>query len=148
MKTYVIMLSKVFPKGHRREGEQTGFKEKLLSHEKIHTIRSNYALWEKRIKEVQEGEAILSVRQWEDKPYRSKQVEIVRFTEESGIGIQKLEIQDLSRPATVAGKIVELQDIANADGLEFNDFYHWFKGYSFKEPMAIIHFTRLRYRYR
>ena len=39
---------------------------------KLHTIRANYPLWEKRIKDIQEGHAVLSVRQWSGKPYRSK----------------------------------------------------------------------------
>lgn len=86
MKTYVITLSRHFLANHKRAGEETHFKEKFLlgqgltdydtpSMAKIHTIRANYPLWEKRIKEVQEGRAVLSVRQWTGKPYRSKQVE-------------------------------------------------------------------------
>lgn len=55
MKTYVITLSQYFLATHKRAGDPTDFKEKFLSGEKIHTIRANYPLWEKRIKEVQEG---------------------------------------------------------------------------------------------
>ena len=59
MKTYVITLSRHFLANHKRAGEETHFKEKLLSGEKLHTIRANYPLWEKRIKEVQEGRAVI-----------------------------------------------------------------------------------------
>ena len=68
----------------------TEFKEKVLNKKKIHTIRANFPLWEKRIKEVQEGRAVLSIRQWTGEPYRSKQVEIVRLAAEGGVGVQKL----------------------------------------------------------
>lgn len=72
MKTYVITLSKYFLANHKRAGEETHFKEKFLigqgltdydtpSLAKIHTIRANYPLWEKRIKEVQEGRTTLSI---------------------------------------------------------------------------------------
>lgn len=70
MKTYVITLSRYFLANHKRAGEETHFKEKFIlgqgltdydtpSMAKIHTIRANYPLWEKRIKEAQEGRAVL-----------------------------------------------------------------------------------------
>lgn len=90
MKTYVITLSQVFPTWHKRAGEPTKFRAAFLSGQtcskckkrnhamctsecfsglKIHTIRANYPLWLKRITEVQQGKAVLSVRQWSGKPY-------------------------------------------------------------------------------
>lgn len=54
-KTYILMLSEFFPKTHNKAGMPTEFKEKVLNKKKIHTIRANFPLWEKRIKEVQEG---------------------------------------------------------------------------------------------
>ena len=59
---------------------------------KIHTIRTNYQLWEKRINEVQEGNAVLSIRQWSGKPYRSKQTTILNLTKDDGVGIQPLKL--------------------------------------------------------
>ena len=142
MKTYVIMLSKIFPKGHRREGEPTRFKDKLWSGEKIHTIRSNYELWEHRIKEVQKGEACISVRQWEDKPYRSKQIEVARFTKENGVGIESLIIgEDLKE------WIEYNPDVAEHDGLTKEDWISWFSKHQIKEYiiLPVIHFTPFRY---
>lgn len=55
MKTYVLTFSRRFPGTHPRAGEATNFVEKILGHEKIHTIRSNFPLWKKRIEEVQKG---------------------------------------------------------------------------------------------
>lgn len=156
MKTYVITLSRYFLANHKRAGEETHFKEKFTlgqgltdydtpSMAKLHTIRANYPLWEKRIKEVQEGNAVLSVRQWTGKPYRSKQIEIARLTAANGVGIQKLEIFDLMRPAKVDGRLVDLMDLANNDGLSFSDWYHWFRLADVIKPMVIIHFTKFRY---
>ena len=112
---------------------------------KKHTIRSNYPLWLKRITEVQAGKAVLSVRQWTGKPYRSPQEEIAILTNEDGLGIQELKMIDLFRPTTINGNRVELPDLAANDGLSFNDWYDWFKSYDLKQPMAIIHFTKFRY---
>ena len=146
MKTYVITISKHFLTTHKRAGEETDFKEKFLNGEKIHTIRVNYPLWEKRIKEAQEGRAVLSVRQWTGKPYRSKQVEIARLTAENGIGVQQLDIFDFMRPAKIDScQLVDLRDLSNNDGLSFSDWYHWFRLADVIKPMAIIHFTKFRY---
>lgn len=159
MKTYVITLSQNFPATHKRAGEKTLFRdafeagqvfnrgsECLYVRPKLHTIRANYPLWEKRIKEVQEGRAVLSVRQWTGKPYRSKQVEIAMLTAENGIGIQRLDIFDFMRPTKVdSSQLVDLTNLANNDGLSFSDWYHWFRLADVIKPMVIIHFTKFRY---
>lgn len=143
MKTYVITLSRVFPKSHIRAGEPTGFKDKLLNGTKIHTIRSNYPLWKKRIDEIQKGDACLSIRQWTDKPYRSKQIEIARFTKDDGIGLESITLPE----------IYDLVDVFNDypgldtnDGLTREDWLHWFSGYETNKQMPIIHFTGFRYK--
>ena len=179
-KTYVLMLSAVFPKTHNKAGMPTGFKVKFvlgqgcpdcnetqdLSYEhisnctgcmrtflfpKLHTIRSNYPLWEKRIKEIQEGHAVLSVRQWTGKPYRSKQVEIARLTVDDGIGIQKLSF-DKDKDGVpslkyfnISGKFIDREILANNDGLSKEDWQEWFRGYDLSNPMTVIHFTKFRY---
>lgn len=146
MKTYVITLSRNFLAYHKRAGEETHFKEKFLSGEKIHTIRANYPLWEKRIKEVQEERAILSIRQWTGKPYRSKQVEIATLTAENGVGLQRLEFTDCRlRFPYVGSEWTSMVSLAKNDGLSLNDWVGWFGGYDLSEPMAIIHFTKFRY---
>ena len=158
MKTNVITLSRSFPTKHSKAGEPTNFldafytgqvfnrgSECLHLRPKLHTIRANYPLWEKRIKEVQSQQAFLSVRMWSGKPYWSKQIEIARLIAANGVGIQKLEIFDLMRPAKVDGRLVDLTDLAHNDGLSFSDWYDWFRGYDVKKPMAIIHFTNFRY---
>lgn len=146
MKTFVLTVSKNFPKTHKRAGQSTRFVWeilKLFSEEniKIHTIRTNYELWEKRIKQINEGKAILSIRYWSEKPYNSKQIEICRLEK---VGIQKLENPDNFMFASVENKMIDWQDIAKNDGLSFEDFCDWFK-IKKSEPMAIIHFTEFRY---
>ena len=157
MKTHVIILSKTFPSTHRRAGQPTGFKEKVeaaikqLEGEwwKLHTIRGNYERWERIFNEIYAGKACLSIRVWEGKPYRSKQIELVRLTREDGIGIQKLRIHELEPlPFVYADRYttpVDWQELANNDGLSLNDWQEWFKHYDLSQPMPIIHFTSFRY---
>lgn len=145
MKTYVITLSRNFLAYHKRAGEETHFKEKFQSGEKLHTIRANYPLWEKRIKEVQDGRAILSIRQWTGKPYRSKQVEIATLTAESGIGIQLMEVTNDFAECIVDDHHHSYVAVAMNDGLHLADWIDWFSSYDFSKPMAIIHFTKFRY---
>jgi len=137
MKKYVIILSKKFPAFHPKKGQETDFERKFLNKEKIHTIRGNYPIWEKRIKEVQEGRAVLSIRKWTGTPYRSKQQELRQLTASDGVGVQKavlsrIEWEENGKPkfaykATVNGKDWDLEDVARSDGFSgFVDFIDWF----------------------
>lgn len=150
-KTYVLILSQAFPATHPRSGRSTGFRDKFLSGEKRHTIRANFTLWAKRIHEVQQGEAVISVRQWEGRPYFSRQITLGCVTAESGIGIQKLTFQ-LDRDGCASfnffdidGKYSELTELAANDGLSVEDWKEWFRGYDSSKPMAVIHFGKFRY---
>lgn len=151
MKKYIITLSKVFLKQHIRAGEETGFKDSFLKGKKVHTIRANYNLWEARIKEVQEGKAVLSIRQWSGLPYRSKQDEITELSNEDGVGIQKLIFNKDSNgdffleDFDIDGKYIDFDKLAANDGLLTEDWYRWFKKYDLSKPMAVIHFTSFRY---
>ncbi len=154
IKTYVITLSKTFMKGHPKVGQPTNFREKFLNGEKIHTIRGNYELWAKRLDEVRNRKAILSIRQWEDKPYNSKQIEIAKITNVSGCGVQHISLWK-PNPNDIIWQVNECKvkesfpDIANNDGLDIEDFRRWFipkkdaKDFYFEG--AIIHFTPFRY---
>lgn len=161
MKTFVLMLSQVFPAGHPKSGIPTGFQHKIqaalngwsdLTFAKLHSIRANYTLWAKRFEQIERGEAFLSIRQWSGMPYASKQVEIARLTKEDGIGLQKFEVS-----TNYAGinnwqhfKIddrgyMSINDIPNKDGLTREDWIAWFQNYDLSKPMAIIQFTKFRY---
>lgn len=149
MKTYVLTVSKVFPKTHKRAGQDTGFVNEieLLFTElnsKRHTLRANYELWVKRAKEINEGRAILSIRYWSGKPYNSKQVEIRQLNK---IGVQQAILTKELMNANciiINDRFTEIMTVAKNDGLSVTDFKEWFKKYPSK-PMAAIHFTDFRY---
>lgn len=161
MKTFVLTVSKNFPQTHKRKGELTYFEDKIMKRYsdfnnflgwvKIHTIRANYELWNKRLEQVQSGKAILSVRYWSGKPYNSKQVEICQLDKSSGCGVQKLNFVlskavDIELPIIEHTKgVIDPNELSKNDGLSLEDFKEWFKGYDLSKPMAIIHFTNFRY---
>jgi hypothetical protein len=159
-KTYVLIVSRTFPKTHKRAGEQTWFVEKInearmpitdepIMGKKIHTIRANYELWNKRAKEINEGKAILSLRYWSGKPYNSPQVEFMQIEK---IGLQRLEfyedkdgIHALKYPLIDNYAEPNIETIAVNDGLLFVDFREWFKKYDISKTLAIIQFTNFKY---
>lgn len=166
MKTYNIMLSKVFPATHSRRGGSTLFSMKVIAAKypaiyegmtpKIHTIRENYELWRDRIAKVEAGEAEICLRQWTGKPYRSKTVEIMRLGCKDGVGIQKLNFGwHGGRQVPVIegwymdGECGSKQELAKNDGLTLEEWQEWFKGHAkdtvYDKPLAIIHFTSFRY---
>lgn len=146
MKTYVITLSRVFPAYHPKRGTPTDFYAKIVSKEKIHTIRANNSLWKKRIEDVNSGLAILSVREWTGKPYNSPQKELCQFNKDSGIGTQSVWYDHIFDCWIVDSRQSEYDEhtFSKNDGLDLQDFKDWFKKAP-KDPMAIIHFTDFRY---
>lgn len=143
MKTYVLTVSKTFPVTHPRKGEPTDFAQKIMAFHKIHTIRDNVELWSKRAKEVNEGRAIISARQWTGKPYGSKQIEFATYER---IGIQVIELTMLGFFIDTIESDVSVEVLAAFDGLSREDFVAWFKdGWKQDIPKAIIHFTDFRY---
>lgn len=158
--TYVLMLSECFPKGHLREGQPTGFREAFLKGQdspdqdgaKLHTLRKNIALWERRARKINDGLAVLSLRQWSGKPYGkgSHQTEIGRLTR---LGIQHVALGVVEkkpfacvRRDDLKGTMVAVSTLASHDGLSEEDFRSWFRltdGSSFHG--GILHFTDFRY---
>lgn len=118
---------------------------------KLHTIRNSYALWAARAEKINRGEAVLSLRQWSGKPYRSKQEEFLRLEK---IKVQQIRI--LKVPLIVVpygthpifGKVencfpFDLDELAKNDGLSTDDFRAWFQmdRKMFQFDGCIIHFT-------
>src|SRR5687768_1027535 len=94
LKTFPIMISRQFLKGHPRAGEETQFKSKIFCKSKIHTIRDNYEYWARIAKEVNAGRGVLSLRQWTGSPYNfqcdgSKPKEFLQLPK---MGVQKVSI--------------------------------------------------------
>ena len=126
------MVAKVFPKGHIDQGKPTNFKEKILAGEKTTTIRCNYRLWKKRMDNVDEGQAIIEFREWEGKPYRSKQIPFASIC--NGIISQILldhRFHEMYAYQEIEGDEhlyrLELPKIAEMDGLTLEQFKSWFK---------------------
>lgn len=142
MKVYVLTVSEFFPKTHPKAGLPTGFINAIANFNKIHTIRANYELWLKRAEKINKGEAVLSVRYWTGKPYKSKQREVFVFEK---IGIEKIQLDALGWFIDDIDSDYTTSDFAKNDGLSKEDFSAWFKGYDFSNPMAIIHFSNFRY---
>lgn len=148
MKTFVITVSKNFLAGHPRKGEATNFPQKILKGEKIHTIRGNYKYWKKIADKVNQKEALLSIRMWTGKPYKSKQEELCVLRD---INIKKVVFKKEIKKDGVKAKIIidgntytgyGLEVIANNDGLSLDDFISWFPK-DFKG--CIIYFTSIEY---
>jgi hypothetical protein len=160
LKCYVIMIAKNFPATHPRAGELTYFSDLIdvgimsgtgIEKRKIHTIRKNYLLWKKRITEVQAGRAYLSLREWEGRPYHSRQVEIWKLTAADGVGVQELRFEnvwDAECASIFEGNkrtvFTTYPALYENDGLLLIDFESWFK-IKGNAPYAIIHFTPFRY---
>jgi len=128
-KTYVLIISEYFPSYHFRAGQKTHFVEKIKDGSKKHTIRHNYEFWKKRIDKVNQGLAVLDVRVWTGKPYNSKQKSIC-ILEKAGID---------KYPDHII-----LDEIAQNDGLNGEDFLAWFRGCPTKLD-AVIYLTDFRY---
>jgi len=135
------MVAKTFQKDHPRAGEPTGFAQKIMSGEKIHTLRGNYDRWKMIVDEVNAGRAILSVRQWTDKPYKSKHEYITDFRE---LGLEKVGLNSRQQSVHVMNEYMYAPfEIAKNDGLTTKDFWSWFK--ESQADMPLIHFTPFRY---
>ena len=169
LKQIVLILSSQFMKDHPRAGEPTYFREKILSAlnrdeelvatcfqkppQKLHTMRSDYDEWERKIAEVNRGEAVLRVVTWKGIPYRSPWVEAAILTKDDGIDVQKIELNPKNLvvyPAIVTREDgykvqIDIPYIAKNDGLSVDDMAAWFSGYDLSKPLALIHFTKFRY---
>ena len=144
-----VMLSKTFFPQHRKAGQPTGFREKVLNGGKRHTCRCNYEFWKKRIKQLQKRKGVLSIRQWSGKPYAEGSTqELVLDVPASMVEVQRLvmtrsrekhEVFEEGHPETpyatgttytyralVDGTPVDVVELAKNDGLSLDDFMGWF----------------------
>ncbi len=181
MKTYVLRISKHFMATHPRRGQETHFRDKIemglqgvgdytwmnepeLRHGKIHTLRKNYDYWAAVAEEVNACRAVLSLRQWAGKPYRSKCGPEQEFLQLTKMGVQRASVtiyHVTQAPLPVMGikggtylsigtikvdgkEIESYRDFYANDGFTgveaSEDFAKWF-GACIYENMALIHFT-------
>lgn len=176
MTTYVLMVSRVYPCYHPRKGQPTYFRSnidllniwdcrycvydtlkdcqkggarclKVLLSPKFHTIRESVEEWERRAAKINTGEAVLSLRFWVGKPYRSPPGEFIQLTK---LGTQRITFYNLTTglEAYVEERKVPVEVLAKNDGLTVEDFEAWFAP-KFKKGNewtgVILHFTDFRY---
>lgn len=151
---YTMMFSTVFPKNHPSAGQPTNFPTLIQQGLKIHSIRSNYELWRDRAICAADGNCILSLRIWEDKPYRSKQVVLKNL---HTFQVQKLRFHEgdicmpyIQQNETKPGCIpmiypLSIKTLANNDGLSLKDWINWFETYDLTKPFALVSFTNHLY---
>ena len=163
-KKAILTLSKRFMKDHPRAGEPTGFREKVLSGEKIHTCRlhTSKGWWEGIIQNLRRQGGELHLRQWTGKPYASPQ-ETLKILPSAAVHTQLLTLSVRHIPergaiaygASVEGRQVPLELLAKNDGLTFQDYIDWFRPLLDRvtDPktgcgevtLTIIHFTEFSY---
>jgi hypothetical protein len=142
-KIVVLMVSRMFPSYHKNKGELTRFEQKIRDKNKIHTIRANYEKWKRKIDQIKNGEAVLSIREWQGVPYHSKQNYLFYYNQEDALEVSKLTKDENGYLINDTIRVSE-EELAKNDGLTLDEFQEWFKVFP-SEPMAIIHFTGFRY---
>lgn len=142
LRCHILIVSRTFPKGHKREGDLTYFAEQIQDKEKIHSLRSDYVKWKLRIDEINAGAAYLSIRYWREKSGKRKQVEILRLGE-GEVAIQKCFRRKFDT-IDIGGLRFYDKDLCHRDGLDLKDFRDWFSKPT-DQAMGLVHFTLFRY---
>jgi hypothetical protein len=120
-------------------GDPTHFEDKIVSGEKIHTIRKSYDYWASRIDNAQKSpDSIYKLSLWSDKPYISKQYQaqtgIAQDLWYAPINFKKLNDEVL----LIDNKEFPLEIIAHNDGLSLEIFRDWFKSFVDDDKPSII----------
>ncbi len=148
MKCYEVMVSTKLPATHPCAGRPTDFERLVLEGIKITTMRGKYAKWLKRIEEINEGKAYLSLRVWDGASYGKgvKQREIKRLYH---AGIQEIEVScsriNIHSVSIDGQQDLRLPTIASNDGLSVHNMLDWLCPNGEPFSGCIIHFTNFRY---
>lgn len=159
----VVILTKRFFDGHPRAGEETHFADLVRDGKKIHTCRDNADYWCNKIERLKAAGGTLSIREWEGKPYRSRQITIADIPAEQ-VDVQRLTVQRayvhilnsnaeplVGYRATINDKLVPMKELATNDGFDrerdFEDFIDplFDKYHSDTITLAVIYFNNYRY---
>lgn len=151
-KTVVLMLSHHYPKTAIHAGKPTHFKEKLLDGRKIHTCRGRYDGWASNIDKVNDKGYMLSVREWDGRPY-GKGVKQKVIKEYSQAGYQRFTMKydrdtDELKCVIDGKRFTDIATLAKNDGMTLEEFKDWFFGQGLSRGVfsgIIIHFTDFRY---
>ena len=172
---YQIAVSPTYPSTHKRKGEPTYFVPQIknaiydglyvlmpdgtfINGKKFHTCRKNFALWVKRMKKVNNGDAVIDLFYWKLKGGRytpnNEKIIFATLDNTSGCGVQELTKNDILPDGWYAYTTIGEEEfyseirtdkLAQNDGLCVEDFKEWFKNYDLSESLAIIQFTSFRY---
>jgi hypothetical protein len=147
--TYILVMAKTFPKTHPKSGAETQFSEQILAGKKIHTIRKNPDYWMHVANEVNEGRAVLSIREWTGRPYFSKHREIMQLEK---IAVEQIKVYvDHQTYIQLEGFInIDYPSKAFArfaanDGMTADDLYSWLHMEKKNHEAALIYFTDFDY---
>lgn len=147
MKNFVIMLNKRFPKDKvyfEHTSIATNYQELIAADSKIHIVKQNFAIWAKKVREINSGKAVLSLRYTDgsNNSKDAKQVEFLRFSG-GAVGVEKL-VYKYPNKVFINDIEVDLEILCLNEGLtieRFKDLYKLNGSY----PMALIHLTPFRY---
>ena len=162
----VLMFNREYARGTALEGQQTNYDELILSGEIKHTIRSNCNFWCDKITQLQEEGGILSLRCWEDIPYKSSQI-VIKDIPAKSVDIQFIKITRKDSENTyyysaqIDSKNIDIKDIAQNEGMSKEGFIRWLDSFFLLEesrrirkkqsyqsisiPFAVIQFSDFRY---
>lgn len=141
MKIYLLFISRKYLDQHPLKGQPTNFKEKILSGQKITTLRHNLKYWIPRLKNIQEEKGYLSLREWEGTPRHSDSLEFLRLYK---IGYETLKKVKGTWLVGRSENTISDSKLAINDGLSIKNFNDWFPALNY-DDMIIIHFTKFRY---
>lgn len=163
-KIYQLGISKIYLKKHPKAGQPTHFRDKIVAivlldgkpsafKPKIHTIRPNYDYWKGIEEKVNSGEGVLSLRQWEGTPYKSKRPAFMHL---SKMGVEKFRTDVVTNYLPGAKMYTaqvwindilchSLKELALNDGLKDEEDLILWLGARSTFHGCIIHFTEHRY---
>jgi hypothetical protein len=113
----------------------------------LHTIRLNYDLWKHKADQINAGDMVLSVRQWEAQPYKSQQVEVARLTQ---LHVQRFEAvygatDTIPRVWVDGCEVIDVEQVAKNDGLELGDWVDFFFKRTNHVEGVVLQFTDFMY---
>jgi hypothetical protein len=151
-KTVVLILSHHYPKTAIHAGKPTRFKQQLLEGRKIHTCRGRYDGWALNIDKVNDKGYVLSVREWDGKPYgRGVRQKVIREYHKAGYQrfTMRYDRATGELKCVIDGKrFTDIEALARNDGMTVEEFKDWFFGQGLNRSAysgIIIHFTDFRY---
>ena len=134
-----IPFMKYYAAASGYSGQLTHFEDKIVSGEKITTIRKSYDYWSSRIDSAQQSpDSIYKLSLWSDKPYISKQfqAQIGNANEVWYLPINFKKFND--DILIIDGNEFPLELVAKWDGLTEEIFRDWFKSFVEDDKPSIV----------